>query len=286
MPRTTSTTLALPPFGGATRRLVLLNVVAFLAVALLQWFVPALLRVLLAHLILGPAAVLRGEIWQLATYSIIEPSLLGIFFGMLTLWFAGSLLEGSFGSRWVAELYVASVVGGAVLACALSFTRVFALRPDLPAAGAWAGIFGLLIAIAMRFGDQEFTLWFVLRLKAKYMVAIYLLLALGTLLKQGDAFTALLELMGALAGFFYVRFAPRRGLAGGMTERWYGLQNDYTKMKRRRAARKFEVYMRKQNREVRFDDEGRYVEPEDPPRSERRNGGGGAGNRPGGGWMN
>ena len=285
MPRTQSMTLALPPFGGATRKLVLINVVAFLAVALLQWFVPGLLRTLLAHLILVPAAVFRGEIWQLGTYSVIEPSLLGIFFGMLTLWFAGSLLETSFGSRWVAELYICSVVGGAILACLIAATRVFALRPDLPATGAWAGIFGLLMAIAMRFGDQEFTLWFVLRLKAKYMVAIYLLLALATLLKQGDAFSALLELMGALAGFLYVRFAPRRGLAGGLNERWYSLQNDLTKRRRRRAARKFEVYMRKQNREVRFDSEGRYVEPEDPPRSEQRNGGGSS-KRPGGGWMN
>jgi DNA-binding transcriptional regulator/RsmH inhibitor MraZ len=32
---------------------------------------------------------------------------------------------------------------------------------------------------------------------------------------------------------------------------------------RRRAARKFEVYMRKQNREVHFDKDGRYVDPDE-----------------------
>ena len=211
MPRTQSSTLALPPFGGATRQLVLLNVIAFLAAALLQWFIPGVVRFLLAHLMLVPAAVARGEIWQLATYSIAEPSLLGILFGMLTLWFAGSLLETSFGSRWIFELYATSVIGGGLLASLIAFTKVLTLRPDLVATGAWAGIFGLLVAIAMRFGDQEFTLWFVLRLKAKYMVTIYLLLALATLLKAGNAFNALIELMGALSGFLYVRFAPRRG---------------------------------------------------------------------------
>ncbi len=276
MPRMQSTTLALPPFGGATRQLVLLNVVAFFAIALLQWFIPAVVRFFVGHAMLVPAAVARGEIWQLATYSIIEPSLLGILFGMLTLWFAGSLLETSYGSRWIFELYVCSVVGGGLLATLIAFTHVLSLRPDLAATGAWAGIFGLLMAIAMRFGDQEFTLWFVLRLKAKYMVAIYLLLALATLLKAGNAFSALLELMGALSGYLYVRFAPRRGLADGMAERWSGLQNDFTRTKRRRAAKKFEVYMRKQNREVRFDDQGRYIEPEDPPRKRK----------PDGGWMN
>lgn len=286
MPRSQSTTLALPPFGGITRQLLLLNVGAFLGVLLLQWVIPHPLALLLGHLILEPAAVVRGEIWQLATYSLIEPSLLGILFGSLTLWFAGSLLEGSYGSRWVAELYAFSVIGGGLLACLIAFTHVFGLRPDLAGSGAWGGIFGLLMAIAVRFGDQEFVLWFVLRLKAKYMVAIYLLLALATLLKEGNAFGALLQLMGALAGFLYVRFAPRRGLAGGLNERWFALRNDFTRQKRRRAARKFEVYMRKQNREVKFDAEGRYIEPEDPPRTNGRGDHRSSGRGPDGGWMN
>lgn len=272
MPRTQSTTLTLPPFGGATRQLVLLNVGAFFLIALLGWVTPVYVELFLSHLILVPKAVLRGEVWQLVTYSVVENSLLGILFGMLTLWFAGALLEESFGSRWVLELYGASVAGAAVLSTLICTTHVFGLRTDVAGSGAWAGIFGLLVAIAMRFGDQQFLLWFVVRVKAKYMVAIYLLLALAVLLKQGNALSALLELTGALSGFLFVRFAPRRGLAGGvssgLSERWYNLQNSVTRFRRRRAARKFEVYMRKQNREVRFDSEGRYIEPEEPPRSQ------------------
>ena len=269
MPRSQATTLSLPPFAGVTRRLILINVAVFFAVAVLQWISPRTVTLIVSHMILVPAAVVRGEVWQLATYSLIEPSLLGILFGMMTLWFAGSLLEGAFGSQWVLELYASSAAGGALLASAISFTRILGLRPDVAATGAWAGIFGLLMGIALRFGDQEFLLWFVLRLKAKYMVAIYLLIAVAVLLKQGNAFSALLQLTGALAGFLYVRFAPRRGLAGGASEWAFSLRNDYYRAKRRRAARKFEVYMRKQNREVRFDAEGRYIEPEDLP---RRNG--------------
>ena len=159
MPRSQSTTLTLPPFAGATRRLVLLNVAVFFGLALMRWVTPIWLELFLAHLILVPAAVLRGEIWQLATYSVVETSVLGLLFGMLTLWFAGSLLEGSFSSRWVLELYWTSVIGGAVLATVLAFTHVFGLRTDVPGMGAWAGVFGLLVAIAMKFGDQEFTLW-------------------------------------------------------------------------------------------------------------------------------
>ena len=268
MPRASSTTLQLPPFYGATRRLILLNVAAFFLLLLFQWVAPAALIAVVGHLILVPAAVVRGEIWQLATYSVIDTGLLSVLFGMMTLWFAGSLLEGSFGGRWVAELYGTSVVGGALLASLVSFTHVFGLRPDVGASGAWAGIFGVLVAIAMRFGDQEFLLWFVLRLKAKYMVAIYILIAVAVLLKQSNGWSALLELCGAFAGFLYVRFAPRRGLVAGVSEQWLGARNSYYKWKRRRAARKFEVYMRKQNREVHFDADGRYIDP-DRDRRER-----------------
>ncbi len=262
MPRSQATTLSLPPFAGVTRRLILLNVGVFFGIALLSWVSRPVMDALVGHLMLEPRALLRGELWQLATYSVIEQGILGTLFAMLTLWFTGSLLEGSYGGRWLAELYGVSVVGGAVIASVVAFTRVFGLHPATAAFGPWAGIFGMLIAIAMLFGDQEFLLWFVLRIKAKYMVAIYILIAVAILLKQADSFSALLQLAGALSGFLYVRFAPRRGLAFGVTERMFGVRNDYYRWKRRRAARKFEVYMRKQNREVHFDKDGRYVDPD------------------------
>ena len=263
MPRSGPISLSLPAFQGTTRKLILLNVGAFFGLLLLRWLSPQLEAVLFSHLLLEPLAVAHGEVWQLLTYSFVEQGIIGILFGMLTLWFTGSLLEPSFGGRWLGELYLTSVIGGALLASAISFTHIFGLRPDVVAAGAWAGIFGLLVAIAMIFGDQEFLLWFVLRIKAKYMVAIYILIAIAMLLKQADSFGALLQLSGALFGALYVKFAPRRGLAFGFSERYFGIRNNYYRWKRRRAARKFEVYMRKQNREVHFDKDGRYVDPDE-----------------------
>ena len=263
MARSSPITMTFPPFAGTVRKLILANLAVFFGVMLLGWVAPGLSRVLLPHFLLEPLAVVRGEIWQLVTYAFVNTGILDILFGMLTLWFAGSLLEGAYGGRWVGELYFTSAIGGALLASAITFTHVFGLRTDVPATGAWAGIFGLLVAIAVRFGDQEFLLWFLLRIKAKYMVAIYILIALAILLKGGDAFGALLQLSGALCGFLYVRFAPRRGLAFGVSERYFALRNDYFRWKRRRAARKFEVYMGKQGRVVRFDKDGRYIDPDE-----------------------
>jgi membrane associated rhomboid family serine protease len=255
--------MTFPPFAGTVRRLILANLAVFFGMYLLQWISPVLYVQLFQHLLLEPAAVVRGEFWQLLTYSFLQTGILDILFGMLTLWFTGSLLEGAYGSRWLSELYFVSAVGGALLASAISFTNVFGMRPDAIATGAWAGIFGLLVAIGVLFGEQEFLLWFVLRIKAKYMVTIYILIAVAVLLKAHNAFSALLQLSGALSGYLYVKFAPRRGLAFGLSERYFSVRNNYYRWKRRRAARKFEVYMRKQNRVVHFDKDGRYVDPDE-----------------------
>ena len=101
------------------------------------------------------------------------------------------------------------------------------------------------------------------RIRAKYMVGIYILIDLAMLLQKSDSFNVLLHLSGALCGFLYVRYAPRRGLAFKVTEGLFGLRNDYYRWKRRRAARKFEVYMGKQGRKVSFDKDGRYVDPDE-----------------------
>jgi membrane associated rhomboid family serine protease len=255
--------MTFPPFAGTVRRIILANLAVFFGMYLLQWISPMIYVQLYEHLQLEPTAVLHGEFWQLLTYAFLQTGILDILFGMLTLWFTGALLEGAYGSRWLSELYFTSAVGGALLATIISFTNLFGMRPDVAATGAWAGIFGLLVAIGMLFGDQEFLLWFVVRVKAKVMVTIYILIVVAILLKNHNAFSALLQLSGALCGFLYVKFAPRRGLGFGFSERYFALRNNYYRWKRRRAARKFEVYMRKQNREVHFDKDGRYVDPDD-----------------------
>ncbi len=273
MPRSGPITMTFPPFAGATRKLVLANVAVFFTILVMHWIAPGAIELLLERLVLEPVRFATGMLWQPFTYAFIQNGIMDVLFGMLTLWFCGSLLEGAYGPRWIYELFFTATIGGAILASAISFTHVFALDPHAFASGAWAGIFGLLVAIGMRFGDQEFLLFFLIRLKAKYMVTIYILIAVAVLLKGGNAFAALLQLSGALCGYLYVQFAPARGLAFGATERYFSLRNEYYRSKRRRAARKFEVYMRGQNREVHFDKDGRYVDPDklDDPRTRNPN---------------
>jgi membrane associated rhomboid family serine protease len=264
MARSSTISMSFPPFAGVVRSLVLANVAVYFGVAVLSWLAPGLAGALVDILQLQPSAVARGEIWQLGTYCFLHLGLMEILFAMLTLWFCGSLLEGAYGGRWLKELYFTSAIGGAAVASAISFTHVLRLSPESVANGAWAGLFGVMVGLAMRMGDTEFLLFpLPFSIRAKYLVTIYILIAVAVLLKDANEFGALLQLSGALAGWLYVRHAPRRGIAFGFGEWYFGLRNAYYRAKRRRAARKFEVYMGKQGREVNFDKEGRYVDPDE-----------------------
>jgi membrane associated rhomboid family serine protease len=268
MPRSTPITLALPPFTGATRRLVLISVVVFFAEALLQWILPSRLFALFGFLNLIPYDLFHGMLWQLVTFSFMPQGTIATLFTLIFLWFIGSMLEGLRGSRWLYEIFFTSAIGGGLLASAIASTHVFRLSELSIGLSPYAGLYGLLIAVYVLMGEAEFRFFFLIRIKAKYMVAIYILIDLAFLLKD-SAFSALLELSGALCGYLFLRVAARRGLTYAFSERWYALRNSYYRAKRRSAARKFEVYMGKQGRSVKFDRNGRYIDPDKDPNDKR-----------------
>ena len=263
MPRTAGM-LSFPDFKGFTRTLVAWNIGVYFVLALLSLAAPAFLQVLLAYTVLSPVMVLHGFIWQLLTYSFIHfPSaILGTALELLSLWFLGSFLEANHGGRWVGELFFTSVVGAGIVAVLLSLTSFGGSGLAGGFTGAFGGIFGLLIAFAVLYGDLQFTLFpLPIAIKAKYLAAVYMLIAVAQVFGSNRAF-ALGQLGGALFGYLYIRFAPRRGYTAATSERYFSMRNDYYRWKRRNAAKKFEVYMRKQNREVHFDRDGKYVDPD------------------------
>jgi membrane associated rhomboid family serine protease len=243
VPRISSGVLGFPDFRGFTRSLVLWNLAAYFFLLILGVVSRPAASGLTAFLALLPAAVLHGYIWQLVTYSIIHAGILGTAFELLTLWFLGSFLEANHGPRWLAEIFFVSVAGAGLSAVAL-----YLAMPESSALvlyGCYGGIFGLLIAFGVLYADMDFMMFpLPMSIKAKYLVAVYMLIALAMLFSAERVF-AFSQLGGALFGYLYLRMAPKRGFAFAGTESLYGLRNRYYRWKRRRAARKFEVYMRK-----------------------------------------
>jgi len=261
MARFGSAQFAFPEFSGATRRLILWNLAAFFALLLIGVARQDLSTWLIGHFALRPEMIFAGWLWQPITYSFVHLSLIGTLFELLSLWFLGGLLESMHGQRWLDGLYVVSVLGAAATAIVMFFIgwKLGYPQPIVTIYGCMGGIFGMLTAIALLHGDLQFQLFFVIGIKAKYLAIIYTLIAIAETFGEQRIY-AFAQLGGALAAILYVRRAPRRGFGFAMSESWYGLRNKYYRWKRRRAASKFQVYMKKQGRTVRFDGQGRLLD--------------------------
>lgn len=275
MPRSVGL-LGLFDFKGFTRKLILWNLGAYFVLLLLGVGAPRLTYALQTWLALTPSYVLHGFIWQLVTYSFVHQGILSTAFELMSMWFLSGFLEAEHGPRWVAEIYFVSVIGAGLAAVALFLPALFGSgSPFLLSAGigtligSWGGLFGLLIAIGVLHGEQQFMMFpLPMMIRAKYLAWVYLLIVLAMLFSTERAM-AFSQLGGALFGYLFLKLAPRRGFARASSEKYFGFRNNYYRWKRRRAARKFEVYMRKQNREVSFDKEGRYIDPDKDPNDRR-----------------
>jgi membrane associated rhomboid family serine protease len=268
--------LAFPAFRGATRRLILINLAAYFLL-LIASVVSSAAGQFAGKLVFDPFSFMSGELWQPLTYSFVHFGVLGTLLELLSLWFLAGFLESFHDANWVTSLYAVSVLGTALAALAL-YLCSSPLAPSLvagagPLYGCFGGIFGLLAAIGLLYGDMEFILFpLPIGIKARYLVMIYVLVAIAIgILYSDQRIYSLAQLGGGLAGLLYVRMAPRRGISFRfglmLSESWYGMRNRYYRWKRRRAARKFEVYMKRQGRPVKFDGQGNTLDdPDDKKR--------------------
>jgi membrane associated rhomboid family serine protease len=275
-------TLSLPPFTRGVIWLLGINTGVFLLMELLGLARVPIAEYVFSYGALTPILVVQhGYLWQLLTYSVIHAGFMHWFGNMLGLWMFGSAFESAWGTRRFMELYVIGVVGAALTTIGFSYAHILG-NPLQPTVGASGGVFAILIAFGMLFGDQEIMLIpFPFLIKAKYFVGILIVVTLALAMSGGGEVAYVAHLGGLFFGWLYVRRGPKPTMANvGLTERYYGWKNSYYRWKRRRAARKFEVYMKQHDRpgQVHFDEHGNYIPPEDDSR--KGNGGGKSG------WVN
>jgi len=271
--------LSFPPFTPAVIWLLGINTAVFLA--LLAFGTPAVNDWVELYLGLVPSmTIFHFAVWQIVTYSFVHFTFWHWFGNMLGLWMFGSSFESSWGTRRFLELFFAGVVGAALSTIIFAFAHILS-TPATVTIGASGGVFAILMAFGMVFGENEIMLIpFPFLIKAKYFVLILIVVTVAFAIGDRGGVAYLAHLGGLLSGYLYVKFSPARGMSGqfSFSEWWYGMNNSYYRWKRRRAAKKFEVYMRKHDRDVHFDEHGNYVPPDDDPR--KGNGGSKSG------WVN
>ena len=271
--------LSFPPFTYWVKRIVIACAVIYFVTVLLA-LLSARAEGNIAHYLgLVPNLVVgRGMLWQLVTYSFLHAGLWHLLMNMLTLWMFGAQEEMDWGSRKFIEFYLFCVVGAAIVTAAVAYMHL-GLRTDIPTVGASGGVYGVLVAFGMLYGDREIFLFpFPISIKAKYLILIIIfLVVIATLQPSQGGVANFAHLGGLFFGFVYVKFLPRKGMMFGASEKYFSFRNSYYRWKRRRAARKFQVYMRDHDRTVNFDEHGNYIPPDD---AKKGNGGSKSG------WVN
>lgn len=229
----------------AIRNIVLVCTGVFLVQTAFDLFYPLGNALMIRGLGLVPAAVTHSfSLWQLATYLFLHGGLMHLLFNMLFLWMFGVDLERTWGSN---RFYFYFFLTGIGAACINVLVKTVidphgigtALEPTIGASGA---IYGILLASAIVFPDRKVWLIpFPVQIPMKIYVlgagAIEFFSTLGTG-GGGDNVSHVTHLGGMLVGYLYLR----RG------SWFFRARNGLTDWKRKRARRKFEVYMNK-NRE-------------------------------------
>jgi membrane associated rhomboid family serine protease len=257
--------LSFPPFPPVIKWLVGINVAVYLLSLLGQLTIADFMGIRDYWFGLIPVFVLHGRLWQLFTYSFLHTGLWHVLFNMLMLWMFGAEFEMNWGGRRFLEFYFFCVAGAALVTVIFAYIG-FLLSPRTITVGASGGVFGILLAFGMVYGDREvFMFPLPFRIRAKYMVGILIFIEVALVLQGPSGVANIAHLGGALFGFLYVKFMPRHGVVDGASERYFGLRNAYYRWKRRRAARKFEVYMRKHDRNDYFDEYGNFRDPDKHP---------------------
>jgi len=189
--------------------------------------------------------IYRFYIWELVTYLFLHGGWFHIIFNLFALWMFGSDLESLWGSKKFLFYYFLTGIGAGILDVTL--TALFPPTTPTATIGCSGAVYGLLLAYGMIFPDRPIYLYMIIPIKAKWFVAIMGAIEfVSSFSTPGSGVSHVAHLGGMLFGFLYLR-------GGSLPYHW---QLRYHDWRRARLRRKFEVYMRDQERK---DDRGRWV---------------------------
>ena len=276
MARYSNSVMGFPPFRGAVRVIILASVAIYVVILLLVSFAPAAGTALLHWGILDPGLVRQGRLWQLVTYAFMYVDPIDFVLSLLGVYFLGWAVEERIGSAAFYGLFFGSVALSAIFGVVLSLTRVLAQGQALGSGAAANAI--LMVFYLQNRGAPIMLFPIPIQIPVKWIVLFTAAIETAYLLLSHFALFYFILLLGLAAGYvWYAVFLTRR-TSIGISEKYFSFRNSYYRWKRRRAARKFEVYMRDHNQTVQFDEHGNYIPPDEP--GKKPNGGSKSG------WVN
>jgi len=276
MARNVPTEMGLPPFRGAVRQIILGSAAIYVVLLLLVSFAPAAGQTVLAYGILNPKMIREGWLWQFLTYAFMYVDPIDFVLSLLGVYFLGWAVEERIGYGAFLRLFFGTIVLSGVAGFFLSLTNVIAQGPAIGSGAAANAI--LMVFYLQNRGAPIMLFPIPIQIPVKWIVFGVAAIETAYLLLSHFSLFYCVMLLGLGAGYVWYAVVLRRKMSFGIAERYYEMRNSYYRWKRRRAAKKFEVYMREHDRDVHFDEHGNYIPPEDQGR--KGNGGGKSG------WVN
>ena len=143
------------------------------------------------------------QIWQLITYQFMHGGFSHILFNMFALWMFGMEIENMWGSKKF--LYYYLLCGAAAGLFQLFIPPLLGTTPAVTI-GASGAIYGVLIAFGMLFPNRHIYLYFLVPVRAKYLIGFLIILEFLLIDSAGSNVAHLAHLGGALFGFLYIMF--------------------------------------------------------------------------------
>ncbi len=206
--------------GGWVTKLIIINVGIFLLQGFMQKYqvqymigglIPGQRPAMTYYLGLSPFLVAKGYVWQICSYMFLHGHFWHIFLNMYALLIFGIPIEQSWGSKNFLIYYFFTGIGAGLVIFLINF---FSGGPGyyIPTIGASGAVFGILLAYGMLFPDSQILLFFVLPIKAKYLVVMYGAIELYSLISTGggSGISHVGHLGGLLFGIFYFLFVRKR----------------------------------------------------------------------------
>jgi membrane associated rhomboid family serine protease len=147
----------------------------------------------------------HGYVWQVLTYQFMHAGLLHLLFNCWAIYVFGHDVEMALGRNSFLTLYFSSgVIGGVAQVLAEMASPVYFRGPVV---GASAAAFGLAAAFAVLFPNRVLLLFFILPMRAKWLLALCAALALYGMISLPDGTAHAAHLGGMLTGLLFVRYA-------------------------------------------------------------------------------
>jgi membrane associated rhomboid family serine protease len=203
-------------FPDGVKWLLIANALVFI---IQHWLFPAAYAPLVSWLGLSSSGVLHGKFWQLGTYLFLHGDFGHFFFNMLYLFMFGAVVERAWGRDAFLRYYFYTGIGAAIV------WTLFRFGSDIPTVGASGAVYAIMVAFAVLYPNATILLFFVLPVKAKYLVGALIGLSVFYQLRDAnDGVAHLVHLAGAAIGFVLLKRGdnkiPRIPTPWGWYRRW------------------------------------------------------------------